>query len=123
MEKHESSSEKEAAEIQKGKEPKQMNTTMERVEATSKITSKGQITFPAKLMKELGLKEGDQLRFVLTEDGKIHVEPIVLLTTNQLFGMFDRPEDEGNFVLDLEAARVERTENILNKYTKDIGGD
>ncbi|PZE20253.1 AbrB/MazE/SpoVT family DNA-binding domain-containing protein [Paenibacillus xerothermodurans] len=100
---------------QKGKEQKPMNATIERVEATTKITSKGQITFPARLMKELGLKEGDQLRFILTEDG-LSVVPIRLMTADELFGIFDRPEDEGNFVLDLDAARKGRTEEILSKY-------
>lgn len=97
-----------------------MNTILE---GKSTITKSGQITFPAKFIKELGLKEGDQLRFILREDGQVQVEPIKLLTANDLFGMFDQPEDEGNFVLDLDAAREERAESILGMDIKNGGNN
>lgn len=92
------------------------------IEAKSTITKSGQITFPAKLIKELGLKEGDQIRFVMDEEGQVHVEPIKLLTVNELFGMFDRPEDNDNFVLDLTVAREEQAEATVIKY-KNQGED
>lgn len=114
-------------ETKTGKERMNMNAaiieTKEVMEETAKITSKGQLTFPAKLMKELNLKTGDQLRFILREDGQIHVEPVRLYTADQLFGMFDQPEDEGNFVLDLDAAREERAEVILSNNNYTTGGE
>lgn len=111
-----------SSEESKREERKHMNTVMERLEAKSTITKSGQITFPAKFIKKLGLKEGDQLHFVLDEDGQIHVEPVQLLSVNELFGMFDLPEDEGNFVLDLNAAREDQAEKVLGKYNI-TGGD
>lgn len=96
---------------------------MDRIEAQSTITSRGQITFPAKIMKRLGLKEGDLLRFIF-EAGKLHVEPISLLTEEDLFGSLDRPEDQGHFVLDLDAAKAERsTDFLMKKYPESVGGE
>jgi antitoxin PrlF len=40
----------------------------------AKITSKGQITLPARLRKALALKPGDQVVFVEDADGRFRVE-------------------------------------------------
>jgi AbrB family looped-hinge helix DNA binding protein len=42
---------------------------------TAKITSKGQITIPIEVRKELGLKEGDQIEFYSLEDGNYAFRP------------------------------------------------
>ena len=84
------------------------------IEAKTTISRSGQTTFPAKIMKQLGLVEGDQIRFSLSAEGVLTVEPVRLLSAEQLFGMFDRPEDNEEFVLDLNSAREERGEQILN---------
>jgi hypothetical protein len=39
------------------------------------------------------------------------------LSASKLKGIFNRPEDQGNFVFDLESAREERAANIVNKKT------
>lgn len=101
-------------EIKNGKEHSQIYMTTDiRNEAKITLTKSGQITFPAKLIKGLGLKKGDQLHFKLLENGQILVEPVKLLAAEELFGMFDRPEDKGNFTLDLQADRNERADNII----------
>jgi AbrB family looped-hinge helix DNA binding protein len=41
---------------------------------TSTITSKGQVTIPAAMRKRLGLEPGDQVGFILDDDG-IRVVP------------------------------------------------
>ena len=41
--------------------------------ASSKITSKGQITLPAKLRQQLGLKAGDRLDFERNKQGKFEL--------------------------------------------------
>lgn len=108
-----------------GKEMTEMNAAANTdiLEGTAKITSKGQITVPAKFMKQLGLKEGDQLRFVMSKEGEIRVEPICLLSADELFGMFDQPQDAGSFVLDMNAAREERAAILLGKPEPNNGGD
>lgn len=40
---------------------------------SAKITSKGQITLPASLRKELGLKPGDRVDFERNKDGKMEI--------------------------------------------------
>jgi AbrB family looped-hinge helix DNA binding protein len=40
---------------------------------TVTLTSKGQITLPVELRRSWNLRQGDQLDFVLTEDGSVHV--------------------------------------------------
>lgn len=41
--------------------------------ASAKVTSKGQITLPAKLRQELGIKPGDRLDFTRNAKGKVEV--------------------------------------------------
>ena len=47
---------------------------METFEAT--MTSKGQVTVPARLRSALGLKSGDKLVFRRGKDGKVEVEAL-----------------------------------------------
>ncbi|WP_257288510.1 AbrB/MazE/SpoVT family DNA-binding domain-containing protein [Endozoicomonas sp. SESOKO2] len=42
---------------------------------TTKLTSKGQITIPARVRADLNLREGDQLEFIQQEDGTWQVVP------------------------------------------------
>ena len=43
--------------------------------ATAAVTSKGQITIPAEVRKKLGLKPGDRVRFVESENGEFIMKP------------------------------------------------
>jgi AbrB family looped-hinge helix DNA binding protein len=47
---------------------------------TVTLTSKGQITLPVELRRSWNLQQGDQLDFVLTEDGSVHVRKHVRLS-------------------------------------------
>ncbi|MEX0590588.1 MAG: AbrB/MazE/SpoVT family DNA-binding domain-containing protein [Xanthobacteraceae bacterium] len=47
---------------------------------TVTLTSKGQVTLPVELRRSWDLKQGDQLDFVLTEDGSVHVRKHVRLS-------------------------------------------
>jgi len=97
-------------------------THPERIEAQATISSRGQIAIPAKILRAAGLKEGDLLRFTY-EGGTLLLEPIALLSAEQLFGVLDRPEDNGHFALDIEAARNERSHAILTNRPNQAGGD
>lgn len=89
----------------------------------SKISSKGQITIPVSIRNLLGVTEGDQLRFIY-EDGVVTVEPIKLLSADELFGILNQPEDPDPFVLDLEAAKEERAREIIaNNWMQQIKGE
>ena len=39
------------------------------------LTSKGQITIPAMVREQLGLKTGDRVDFALTQDGRVTMTP------------------------------------------------
>ena len=41
--------------------------------ASAKITSKGQITLPSELRRELGVKPGDRVDFTRNKDGKVEL--------------------------------------------------
>ncbi|WP_062268523.1 AbrB/MazE/SpoVT family DNA-binding domain-containing protein [Endozoicomonas arenosclerae] len=41
----------------------------------AKLTSKGQITIPAKVRADLNLNEGDQLEFIKQDDGSWQIAP------------------------------------------------
>jgi antitoxin PrlF len=43
--------------------------------ATATLTSKGQITIPIEVREELGLKTGDRIEFVKSEEGKFFIQP------------------------------------------------
>jgi AbrB family looped-hinge helix DNA binding protein len=47
---------------------------------TVTLTSKGQVTLPVELRRSWDLKQGDQLDFVLTEDGAVHVRKHIRLS-------------------------------------------
>jgi AbrB family looped-hinge helix DNA binding protein len=46
--------------------------------ASATITSKGQITIPKKIRDRLGLHTGDQVSFVMNEDGRVTMQPASL---------------------------------------------
>lgn len=89
------------------------------LEATARITSKGQITVPVEIRNALEVREGDQLRFVM-KGGIVFVEPIGYMNAEQLYGVFKHPQGP-RFDLDLEALRDDRAEEILKKYNADSG--
>lgn len=43
--------------------------------ATALLTSKGQITIPIEVREELGLKAGDRIEFLKSEEGKYFIQP------------------------------------------------
>ncbi len=99
---------------------KKQNETKSHIEELAKISSKGQITIPVEIRSKLGIKEGDQLRFIY-KDGEVTVEPVRMLSSDELFGILNQPEDNGHFVLDINTAREERAEEVLrNNWINDL---
>ena len=41
----------------------------------AKMTSKGQITLPKEIRLKLGLKQGDRVRFIVEDDGRVRLLP------------------------------------------------
>lgn len=73
----------------------------------AKLTSKGQITLPKKIREKLGLYAGDQVCFIINQEGKI------ILTTqdrglDQVFGMFSHKKRGKTTLEDMDRAIAER---------------
>jgi antitoxin PrlF len=45
-------------------------------DAEATLTSKGQITLPARIHERLGVKAGDRLRFHVTDSGQLTITPV-----------------------------------------------
>ena len=58
---------------------------------TSTITSKGQLTIPKKIRKQLHLHTGDKVEFVLDEKGGILLLPVTVSVT-KLKGIVPKPK-------------------------------
>ena len=58
--------------------------------STSVLTSKGQTTIPKDVREHLGLKAGDRIEFVLTEDKSVTLRPATRPVTD-LKGILPKP--------------------------------
>lgn len=55
------------------------------------MTSKGQITLPKEIRTKLGLRQGDRVRFVIEEDGRVRLMP-AKRDISELVGIVPRPK-------------------------------
>ncbi len=89
-----------------------LTNNIESIEELAKLSSKGQVTIPIEIRTKLNIREGDQVRFIL-ENGTVRLEPVRLLTADELFGILNQPEDDGHFVLDLNEERRNIAEETI----------
>ena len=85
--------------------------------ASAKITSKGQITLPASLRKELGLKPGDRVDFVPNAKGGYELQGN-RKTLADLRGIirYDGPSLSNDEIVEMvKAARTERAAATLSR--------
>lgn len=82
----------------------------------SKVSSKGQIVIPIEIRRAASIENGGEELRCTYVDGKKIFEVEKHISAEELFGILNSEEDEGNIVLDLEQAREERAEIILNKW-------
>ena len=57
----------------------------------STVSSKGQITLPKEIRLKLGLKQGDRVRFLLEEDGRVRLMP-AKRDISELVGILPKPK-------------------------------
>jgi len=57
----------------------------------ARMTTKGQITLPKDIRDRLGLKQGDRVRFIVEDDGRVRLLP-AKRDVSELFGILPRPE-------------------------------
>lgn len=57
------------------------------ISSMSKISSKGQVVIPIEVRKTLGIEEGDNIRFIIDEEGKTNIEVVKKKAILNLFGV------------------------------------
>lgn len=72
---------------------------------TATVTSKGQITLPKAVRDVLRVNTGDQVDFVISENGEVTVRPLTVDIT-ELRGMLKRPGQRAVSVEEMNAAIV-----------------
>jgi antitoxin PrlF len=72
---------------------------------TSTITSKGQVTIPKRIRDFLKVKAGDQLDFVIADDGRVLVRPGTV-GVDELKGLLHRAGRRPVTLAEMEAAIV-----------------
>lgn len=82
---------------------------------TATITSKNQLTLPAKVVKSLGLKKGEKLS-VLEKNGRIILTPMQQIV-EQLAGSWDLPQKWQGKDLD-EIVEESHQEYFQEKYKR-----
>ncbi len=69
----------------------------------ARLSSKGQITVPRDIRERLRLKRGDKVRFRVTPDGQVVLEP-AKYAVSELFGLLRREDREPVSVEAMDAA-------------------
>lgn len=83
----------------------------EKTVATSKLSAKGQVVIPAEIRKIMGLEDGDSVKYILTNDGEIKIEPLKRSSILDLFGSLKAEQpDTRDFSEIRDEARREREE-------------
>jgi len=57
----------------------------------AKLTSKGQITLPKEIRLKIGLKQGDRVRFIVEDDGRVRLLP-AKRDVSELLGILPKPK-------------------------------
>lgn len=57
----------------------------------AKMTSKGQITLPKDIRDRLGLRQGDRVRFIVEDDGRVRLLP-AKRDISELVGILPKPK-------------------------------
>jgi AbrB family looped-hinge helix DNA binding protein len=82
-------------------------------EATSTVTSKGQVTIPAEIRRYLGIEPADKVAFVIDGAGKVEIRP-AKYTIETIRGIVPALPDReaGDFRAQIEEATEEATEHL-----------
>ena len=81
------------------------------MEFHSTVSSKNQVTLPADVRKQLGIKSGSKVAFVVDDTG-VHLKP-VQRTIADFFGYFpSHPDESDDLKTEIEAGMAEEAERI-----------
>lgn len=76
-----------------------------RIATRVRVSKSGQITLPAKVREQLGVKIGEQVDIVQETDGTVNVRPVRILSVDEIAGKFGRKVDPDELQDALQEAR------------------
>ena len=76
------------------------------------MTSKGQITLPKEIRLKLGLKQGDRVRFIVEDDGRVRLLP-AKRDVSELMGILPRPKRKLSLEEMDEAVQIAVARHVL----------
>jgi AbrB family looped-hinge helix DNA binding protein len=79
----------------------------------AKMTSKGQITLPKDVRTRLGLKQGDRVRFILEDDGRVRLAP-AKRDVSELMGILPGPRRKLSLEEMDDAVKVAVSKHVLS---------
>ncbi|WP_240689445.1 AbrB/MazE/SpoVT family DNA-binding domain-containing protein [Ammoniphilus sp. YIM 78166] len=88
------------------------------VTSASKISSKGQVVIPLEIRKTLGIEEGDNIRFIIDENGETKFEVVKKKAILDLFGVAKPKQDTSDFIKVRNNSLEERSEQRMKE--KDV---
>lgn len=85
---------------------------------SGRMTSKGQVTIPAEIRKNMGLEEGDRLEFVREKSGTYAVKPVKKKSIRDAFGILQTDKEVPEDFEEIReiAHRKMAEENLLNDF-------
>lgn len=87
-------------------------------EIVASVTSRGQVTIPARVRRHLGVDSPDKIAFVLGEDGTVVVKPVTM-TFARLRGIIPAlPNTSEDFEKEIEEAMEERADVIMARMRR-----
>lgn len=78
----------------------------------AKMTSKGQITLPKEIRLKLGLKQGDRVRFIVDDDGRVRLLP-AKRDVSELMGILPSPKPKQSLEEMDEAVQIAVSRHVL----------
>jgi antitoxin PrlF len=82
-------------------------------EIVSTLTSKGQVTIPIEIRKQLGLATGMRFAFVIDDDGNVSLRPPTYPTIASLAGAAGKLPEPMTWD---EMRRIAREDHVAEKY-------
>ena len=73
---------------------------------TTELTHDGQTTIPENIRELLNLRPGDRVEFVISEDGKVYLQP-AKIDVRELSGILYKPDREPVSIDEMNAAIAE----------------
>ncbi len=87
-------------------------------EFVSTVSSKGQVTIPADVRRQLGVGSADKVAFVLTDEGKVELRPARFSLESVLNSLDALPNESLDLDAEIEAATEEAAAKRMRRLER-----